>query len=153
MSTLDVTDTKPDDFFGLPSPWPSTLTPFNNDVAGRFETEIFDLAVFGKVPKELDGAFYRIMVDPLYPLREGNLPIEGDGNICAFRIRNGRVDMKTRDVDTQRLLLERQANKRLFGLYRNPFSHHPCVRAAVDSTANTNLVFWAGKLLALKESA
>ncbi|KAK9893174.1 hypothetical protein P389DRAFT_182302 [Cystobasidium minutum MCA 4210] len=29
----------------------------------------------------------------------------------------------------------------MFGLYRNPFSHHPCVRSAVDSTANTNIVF------------
>ena len=94
----------------------------------------------------------RIMVDPFYPLQEGNPPVEGDGNICALRIDSGRVDLKVRYVDTERLRLERQANKRLFGLYRNPFSHHPCVRAAVDSTANTNLVYWAGKLLALKES-
>ncbi|EEU35766.1 uncharacterized protein NECHADRAFT_44390 [Fusarium vanettenii 77-13-4] len=129
------------------------MTPLYNGVAGRFEAEVSDLAVFGQVPKELDGTFYRIMVDPFYPLQEDNPPIEGDGNICAFRIHDGRVDMKTRYVDTERLLLERQANKRLFGLYRNPFSHHPCVRAAVDSTANTNLIFWAGKLLALKESA
>ncbi|KAK3683300.1 carotenoid oxygenase [Podospora appendiculata] len=93
------------------------------------------------------------MVDPFYPLQEGNPPVEGDGNMCAFRIAAGRVDMKVRYVDTERLRLERAASKRLFGLYRNPFSHHPCVRAAVDSTANTNLVHWAGRLLALKESA
>jgi carotenoid cleavage dioxygenase len=24
--------------------------------------------------------------------------------------------------------LERKANKAMFGLYRNPFTHHPCVR-------------------------
>ncbi|KAK3320482.1 carotenoid oxygenase [Cercophora scortea] len=93
------------------------------------------------------------MVDPFYPLLEGNPPVEGDGNMCAFRIAAGRVDMKMRYVDTERLRLERAASERLFGLYRNPFSHHPCVRAAVDSTANTNLVSWAGRLLALKESA
>jgi carotenoid cleavage dioxygenase len=58
-----------------------------------------------------------------------------------------------RYVETERYVLERRANKALFGLYRNPFSHHPCVRAAVDSTANTNVVFWANKLLALKEVA
>lgn len=58
-----------------------------------------------------------------------------------------------RYIETERYKLERKANKRLFGLYRNPFTHHPCVRAAVDSTANTNLVLWADKLLALKEGA
>ncbi|KAK5659367.1 hypothetical protein OQA88_1460 [Cercophora sp. LCS_1] len=140
-------------FFGLPSTWSSKLAPFENGVLGRFEGEVGDLTVFGELPKELDGTFYRIMVDPFYPLQDGNPPIEGDGNTCAFRIRDGRVDMKITYVDRERLRLERQANQRLFGLYRNPFSHHPCVRAAVDSTANTNFVYWAGKLLALKESA
>ncbi|KAK4148834.1 putative carotenoid cleavage dioxygenase [Chaetomidium leptoderma] len=143
----------PNGFFGLPSNWSHALTPFENGVGGRFEGEVADLVVFGTIPPQLNGTFYRIMVDPFYPLQEGNPPVEGDGNICAFRIKDGRVDMKVRYVDTERLKLERQANKRLFGLYRNPFSHHPCVRAAVDSTANTNLVYWAGKLLALKESA
>ncbi|KAL2140407.1 hypothetical protein VTI28DRAFT_3827 [Corynascus sepedonium] len=143
----------PNGFFGLPSTWSHALTPFENGVGGRFEGEIAELVVFGEIPKQLNGTFYRIMVDPFYPLQEGNPPIEGDGNICAFRIKNGRVEMKMRYVDTERLRLERQAGKRLFGLYRNPFSHHPCVRAAVDSTANTNLVYWSGKLLALKESA
>jgi carotenoid cleavage dioxygenase len=91
------------------------------------------------------------MVDPFYPLMPGNPPIEGDGNMSAFRIHDGKVDLKPRYVDTERLRLERAAGKRLFGLYRNPFSHHPCVRAAVDSTANTNLIFWNDHVLALKE--
>ncbi|KAK4205495.1 putative carotenoid cleavage dioxygenase [Triangularia verruculosa] len=143
----------PNGFFGLPSIWSNVRSPFENGVVGRWEGEVADLVVFGEIPKQLNGTFYRIMVDPFYPLQEGNAPIEGDGNICALRINDGRVDLKVRYVDTERLRLERQANKRLFGLYRNPFSHHPCVRAAVDSTANTNLVYWAGKLLALKESA
>jgi len=143
----------PNGFFGLPSTFSHRLTPFENGVLGRFEGEVADLAVFGELPAQLDGTFYRIMIDPFYPLQAGNPPIEGDGNVCALRIRDGRVSLKTRYVDTERLRLERKAGERLFGLYRNPFSHHPCVRAAVDSTANTNLVYWAGKLLALKESA
>ncbi|KAK4208931.1 lignostilbene dioxygenase family [Rhypophila decipiens] len=143
----------PNGFFGLSSTWSNYLSPLENGVLGRFEGEAADLAVFGEIPSEINGTFYRIMVDPFYPVQEGNPPVEGDGNICALRIHNGRVDMKIRYVDTERLRLERHANKRLFGLYRNPFSHHPCVRAAVDSTANTNLVYWAGQLLALKESA
>ncbi|GAA5959695.1 hypothetical protein JCM21900_001395, partial [Sporobolomyces salmonicolor] len=80
-----------------------------------------------------------------------NAPIDGDGNISAFRIKDGRADFKMKYVRTDRFKLERAAGKALFGLYRNPFSHHPCVQAAVDTTANTNVVYWAGKLLALKE--
>ncbi|KAH9238586.1 hypothetical protein K456DRAFT_32067 [Colletotrichum gloeosporioides 23] len=139
--------------FGLESAWSHHLRPSDHGIKGRFEGEVEDLPVFGKIPSQLSGTFYRILVDPFYPPPEENPPIEGDGNVCAFRIQDGRVDLKIRYVDTERLRLERHAKKRLFGLYRNPFSHHPCVRAAIDSTANTNLVFWAGKLLALKESA
>lgn len=122
------------------------------------EAEAADLTVLGEIPKQVNGTFYRIMIDPFYPLQEGNPPVEGDGCVCAFRIHDGKVDMKTRYVDTERLRLERHrlerhANRRLFGIYRNPLTHHPCVRAAIDSTANTNLIFWAGKLVALKESA
>jgi hypothetical protein len=58
-----------------------------------------------------------------------------------------------RYIETERYRLERKARKALFGLYRNPFTHHPCVRGAIDSTANTNLIYWAGYLLALEEVA
>ncbi|GIJ89494.1 hypothetical protein Asppvi_008436 [Aspergillus pseudoviridinutans] len=60
------------------------------------------------------------------------------GSISAFRFHFGRVDMKMRYIETERYRLERNA---------------PCVRGAIDSAANTNLVYWAGHLLALKEIA
>ncbi|KAL4892751.1 carotenoid oxygenase [Aspergillus ambiguus] len=136
------------------SKWTAALRVPWATAPGRIETELPDLVVCGEIPKEIDGTFYRIMADPFYPPSpENSIPIEGDGHVSAFRIHNGQVDMKTKYVDTERLKLERKANRRLFGLYRNPFTHHPCVRAAVDSTANTNLVYWAGRLLALKEVA
>ncbi|EME88534.1 uncharacterized protein MYCFIDRAFT_54212 [Pseudocercospora fijiensis CIRAD86] len=137
----------------LKSKWPVALDLFGSNLPCRLEGEVADLVVLGTIPKEIDGTFYRVMVDPFVPPVEGNVPIDGDGNISAFRFHNGRVDMKTRYVETERYKLERRAGKALFGLYRNPFTHHPCVRAAVDSTANTNLMLWAGKLLAMKESA
>ncbi|KAG5765766.1 hypothetical protein H9Q72_006168 [Fusarium xylarioides] len=140
-------------FFGLPSAWRQALEFSQHGVLGRFESEVADMVVYGDIPKEINGTFYRMMIDPLYPLMPNNPAIEGDGNICALRIQDGRVDMKNRYVKTERLKLERQAKKRLFGLYRNPFTHHPCVRAAIESTANTNVIYWAGRLLALKEVA
>ncbi|KAI9929442.1 hypothetical protein ASPWEDRAFT_110982 [Aspergillus wentii DTO 134E9] len=148
--------TKPwgdDGLYGLVSKWPVALDLAGSNSPCRLEGEIADLVVFGEIPKEINGTFYRVMVDPFVPPDEGNVPIDGDGNISAFRFHNGQVDMKMRYIETERYKLERQAGKALFGLYRNPFTHHPCVRAAVDSTANTNLVYWAGQLLALKEVA
>ncbi|GAB7355573.1 hypothetical protein MBLNU459_g6045t1 [Dothideomycetes sp. NU459] len=136
---------------GLKSKWPIALDLAGSALPCRLEGEVGDLVVLGEIPKEIDGTFYRVMVDPYVPPHPKNAPIDGDGNISAFRIYNGRVDMKTRYIETERYKLERKANKALFGLYRNPFTHHPCVRAAVDSTANTNLVYWADHLLALKE--
>lgn len=137
----------------LKSQWTESLDLAGSNKPCRLEGEIGDLIVLGEIPKEINGTFYRVMCDPFVPPHPDNVPIDGDGNVSAFRIRNGRVDMKMRYVETERYKLERQANRQLFGLYRNPYTHHPCVRAAVDSTANTNLVFWANQLLALKEVA
>lgn len=128
----------------------------SQDLAGsgipcRLEGEVEDMVVFGEIPKEINGTFYRVMTDPFFPPHPGFTPVDGDGHISAFRFHNGQVDMKMRYIETERFLLERQANRSLFGLYRNPYTHHPCVKAAVDSTANTNLILWAGKFLALKE--
>ncbi|KAF2183452.1 carotenoid oxygenase [Zopfia rhizophila CBS 207.26] len=138
---------------GLKSKWPIALDLGGNNNPCRLEGEVGDLVVIGETPPQICGTFYRITADPFVPPHPGNVPLDGDGSISAFRIHDGRVDTKQRYVQTERYLLERKAGKQLFGLYRNPFTHHPCVRAAVDSTANTNLVYWADHLLALKESA
>ena len=137
--------------YGLKSKWPITLDVFGGDMPCRAEGEVADLVVLGEIPPEIDGTFYRVMVDPFVPPDPGNVPLDGDGHVSAFRFHKGHVDMKVRYVETERLKLERTAGRRMFGLYRNPYTHHPCVRAAVDSTANTNVVPWANKLLALKE--
>lgn len=76
------------------------------------------------------------MVDPFVPPHPDNVPIDGDGNISVFQFHNGKVDLKTRYIDTERLKLERKANKAMFGLYRNPFTHHPCVRYAEVTTSS-----------------
>lgn len=157
MSTNGAHPAKPatrkpnDGLYNLAPNWPqaSDLTGF--DAPSRIEGEIADLVVLGTIPPEIDGTFYRMMVDPFVAPDPRNVPLDGDGSVSAFRFHNGRVDMKVRYVETERWKLERKAGKALFGMYRNPYSHHPCVRAAVDSTANTNVVLWNDKLLALKE--
>lgn len=139
--------------YGLTSKWPVALDLAGSNNPCRLEGEVADLVVLGSIPTGISGTFYRVMVDPFVPPDERNVPIDGDGSISAFRFHEGRVDMRMRYIETERYKLERKAGRALFGLYRNPYTHHPCVRAAVDSTANTNLVYWAGRLLALKEVA
>ncbi|OQU98981.1 hypothetical protein CLAIMM_04689 [Cladophialophora immunda] len=136
-----------------PTKWESAQDLAGSGVPCRLEGEVKDMVVFGEIPSEINGTFYRVMTDPFVPPHAGSTPIDGDGHISAFRFHNGHVDLRMRYIETERYLLERKANRSLFGLYRNPYTHHPCVRAAVDSTANTNVILWAGKFLALKEVA
>ncbi|PLB34212.1 retinal pigment epithelial membrane protein-domain-containing protein [Aspergillus candidus] len=115
---------------GLSGGWSAAQSVPWATAPSRLEGEVANLPVYGSIPQEIDGTFYRIMVDPFFPQQPENaIPIEGDGNVSAFRIRNGQVDMKTKYVDTEHLRLERRANKRLFGLYRNPYTHHPHMRS------------------------
>lgn len=142
----------------LPSAWPTSTDLSGLSEPRRFEGTIADVIVRGTIPKELSGTFYRIMADfqepPTY--HNGglnNVPIDGDGSVAAFRFKDGRCDYRQKFVETDRFKIERKAKKSMYGLYRNPYTHHPCVRQTVDSTANTNVVMHAGKFLALKESA
>ncbi|KAM5376886.1 hypothetical protein ACJZ2D_005230 [Fusarium nematophilum] len=122
----------------------------------RAEASIEDVEVEGEIPKELSGTFYRVMQDPYYERDHylngsKTIPFDGDGSISAFRIKDGKVSFQQKYVMTERLVAERKASRALFGMLASPFSHHPCVRAVLDSVANTNVIIHAGKLLALCE--
>ncbi|EED13423.1 cartenoid oxygenase, putative [Talaromyces stipitatus ATCC 10500] len=122
----------------------------------RADAEIEDVEIEGEIPKELDGTFYRVLMDPYYDRDyylsgEKSTPFDGDGSISAFRVKDGKVPFQQRYVMTERLVAERKAGASLFSMLRSPFSHHPCVRAVADTPANTNVILHAGKLLALCE--
>lgn len=140
-----------DNRFGLTSPWEHYYHPSKTAPQGRFECELDDLVVFGDIPKEISGTWYRMLIDPHYCPQVGTPFVDGDGHVCAFRIQDGKISMKIKYVHTERWLLERKAGRRLFGRYRNPFDNHPCVRLANDTTGNTNIIYWGGNLLALAE--
>ena len=63
------------------------------------------------------------------------------------------LDFRTRYVRTQRFKAQREARQSLFGTYRNPHTDDPRVKKVSRGTANTNIIFHAGKLLALKEDS
>ena len=91
------------------------------------------MKVSGTIPPEVDGTFYRVMPDPQLPPFIENDPVRfpgshcfrasakgsqwfnGDGNVSAFRICNGRVNFKQRYVRTEKFMREREAQRALIG--------------------------------------
>ncbi len=91
----------------------------------RSETDLYDCEVEGKLPKDLDGMFYRVGPDPQYPkpdIYSHDIPFDGEGTIGAFRIKDGHVDFRSRYVRTQRYKAQHAARRSLFGMY--PQSDH-----------------------------
>lgn len=120
----------------------------------RAEVDVFDLEVEGDLPTGINGAFYRVQPDFIYPPRFANdVPFNGDGHVSMFRFENGHVDFKCRFVGTQRYKAQREARRALYGIYRNRSTDDSSVRKLSGGTANTNLIFHAGKLFALKEDS
>ncbi|MBI2994200.1 MAG: carotenoid oxygenase family protein [Gammaproteobacteria bacterium] len=120
----------------------------------RAEVDVFDLEVEGELPAALNGAFYRVQPDFLYPPRYANdVPFNGDGHVSMFRFVAGHVDFKCRFVRTQRYKAQRAVRRALYGTYRNRGTDMPEVRELSGGTANTNLILHAGRLFALKEDS
>ncbi len=121
----------------------------------RFEAEVFDCEVEGALPTGLTGSFYRLQCDFAYPppKNEWMTGFNGDGHVSLFRFEGGRVHYPSRYVKTERLMAERAAGRRLFGVYRNRLTDDPLVAGVNRSAANTNIVWHAGRMLVLKEDA
>jgi len=120
----------------------------------RMEVDAPDLIIEGEIPEDLEGIFYRNGAEPAYPPREGDYHwFDGDGMIYAFHIINGRISLRNRWVRTEKLEMELEHGRRLFGLLGNPMTADPLVAGKHYNTGNTNIILHGGKLLALMEGA
>ena len=120
----------------------------------RIELDLEDLEVEGEIPRELDGAFYRIAPDHQYPPRfADDVPFNADGTVSRFLFVSGRVHLRHRYVRTERFRLERAAGRALYGKYRNPFTDDPSVAGKSRNLANTTPLVWDRQLLALREDS
>lgn len=118
----------------------------------RIEGDIQDLEITGTIPAEINGTFYRIQPDHRYPpMFEDDIHFNGDGAVTAIRIEDGHVDFQQRYVRTDRFEAEQKARQALFGRYRNLYTDDESVKGVIRTVSNTNVVFWRGVLLALKE--
>jgi carotenoid cleavage dioxygenase-like enzyme len=134
-------------------PAPVRFSPDPFGAPFRTECDIQDCEVEGEIPLDLSGRFYRVGPDFQYPPRLPNIPFDGEGHVAMFRISKGHVDLRTRYVRTQRFQAQRDARESLFGVYRNPHTDDPRAASVSRGTANTNIIFHAGRLLALKEDS
>lgn len=119
----------------------------------RVETDVVDLEIEGFVPPQIAGVFYQISPDSHYPPMLGkDIFFNGDGLVSAFRFDQGRVSLRRRYVQTDRLQAQRREGRSLNGVYRNVYTNDP-LAAKNNTTANTTVLHHAGVLLAMKEDA
>ena len=130
----------------------SDANPFlqGNYAPWRMEGDAPDLAVEGELPRELRGTFYRNGPNPAYePLGRYHW-FDGDGMIHAISLDDGRAAYRNRWVRSRGLAEERTAGA---ATYRGLLEMRPNEAPRFKNTANTNIVWHAGKLLALMEAA
>ena len=124
-------------------------------LAGNFapvrSEDDYPLEVAGEFPRDLRGAFYRNGPNPQFEPRGHHHWFAGDGMIHAFFVDGGKVTYRNRYVRTPKWRLEHEAGKALFGGF-DPRAADPSVQGKDSGVANTNVVWHAGRLLALEEA-
>lgn len=131
--------------------------PDHPNLAGGFaplqmECDAPDLVVEGEIPLELSGAFFRNGPNPQFAPRGDYHWFAGDGMLHGFYLKEGKVSYRNRWVRTVKWRKEKAAGESLFGAF-NPMESDESVQGMeTDGLANTNIVWHAGKLLALEEA-
>ena len=114
--------------------------------------------IVGTIPLELEGTLFRNGPGLLdingYPV---NHPFDGDGMINSIAFRHGRAYYRNRFVRTAGYVAEQAAGKPLYrgvfgtqkpgGMLANMFD------LRLKNIANTNVIYWSDRLLALWEAA
>jgi all-trans-8'-apo-beta-carotenal 15,15'-oxygenase len=115
-------------------------------------------AITGVIPPELEGTLWRNGPGLLdingMPIRH---PFDGDGMINAITLKDGKAHYRNSFVKTQAYLEEQAAGK---ALYRGVFGTQKpggwlnnIFDIRLKNIANTNVIYWDNKLLALWEAA
>jgi len=116
-----------------------------------FECDAPFLKVSGELPRELNGTLYRNGPNPQFE-SSGAHWFVGDGMLHAFHLENGRASYRNRWVRTPKWRAEHDAGRALFGGFGRKLPDAPASTPADGGVANTNIVFHAGRLLALEEA-
>ncbi|WP_197064838.1 carotenoid oxygenase family protein [Leptolyngbya sp. KIOST-1] len=112
----------------------------------------------GNIPADLEGTLFR-NGPGLLDVNGHSVkhPFDGDGMISSIVIRNGKAFFRNRFVRTAGYVAEQAAQKPLFrGVFGTQKPGGPLTNAfdlSLKNIANTHIVYWANKLLALWEAA
>jgi all-trans-8'-apo-beta-carotenal 15,15'-oxygenase len=115
-------------------------------------------SVEGEIPIGLEGTLFRNGPGLLEVNGQRvQHPFDGDGMICAIAFQNGRAHFRNRFVRTEGYVAEQAAGQILYrgvfgtqkpgGWLANAFD------TKIKNIANTQVIYWGGKLLALWEAA
>ncbi len=119
----------------------------------REEGDAADLEIEGQLPRELNGALYRVGPNPHFVPQGRYHWFDGDGMIHSFRLRDGRASYRNRYVKTAGLMAEMKAGRSLYGGLLNPAANDaPPADAPFKNAANTNIIGYSNRLLALFEA-
>jgi carotenoid cleavage dioxygenase-like enzyme len=116
----------------------------------RMEGVAEGLEVAGAIPRELNGTYYRNGPNPAFEPPGRYHWFDGDGMIHAITFEDGRARYRNRYVMSAGLREERAAGQALF---RGLLDLNPSEAPSFKNTGNTNIVWHAGRLLALMEAA
>ena len=114
--------------------------------------------VEGEIPAGLQGTLFRNGPGKFdIGGRSIQHPFDGDGMICAITIDQGRAHFRNRYVQTEGYIAESKAEKILyrgvFGTAREGGWMNNAFDTKLKNIANTQVIYWGGKLLALWEAA
>ncbi|CAN5720612.1 hypothetical protein BH10PSE5_BH10PSE5_05620 [soil metagenome] len=110
----------------------------------------FDLPVTGEIPSGLRGTLYRTGPNPQFqPIDPNYHWFTGDGMLHGFRVADGKVSYRNRYVRTPKWELEHEHGRSLFAGF-NPMLSDPLAAGKDGGVANTNILWHAGRLLALE---
>lgn len=114
-----------------------------------FECDAPFLKITGELPRELNGTLYRNGPNPQFEVPDAHWFV-GDGMLHAFHLDQGRASYRNRWVRTPKWLAEHDAGRALFAGFGRKQPDAPA-SLTDGGVANTNIIFHAGRLLALEE--
>jgi len=115
------------------------------------ELDVASLKVTGELPKALDGLYVRNSPNPWFPPKGRYHWFDGDGMVHGIRFGDGGARYMNRWVETRGLKHEREAGAALWSGILEPMTEERMLLPGgpIKDTANTDLVFHRGQLLAL----
>ena len=129
----------------------------NPYLAGNFapirSEDDFDLKIEGEIPAGMRGALFRNGPNPQFEPKDPKSYhwFGGDGMIHGFYVADGKVAYRNRYVRTPKWELEHEHGRAMFGSMGDPRTTDPLAMGNEGGTGNTNILWHAGKLLALEE--